>query len=191
MDADIVDEQLLHQVENETVATLEPPSSETDDTFMVTCRCCNKNFTFYDLKLHIAEKSTEGYYGCDRCTEIFLLKDDLNNHMLSHLTEDTYHDCVQCDTRSDQTALIEHKKIHTPFKCNYCVEDFTNESELESHINEFHITKRVKTDLEEKMEEKKDAIIVESYDEILATEKPKAVDKTVSNYYYSFNKIFK
>lgn len=155
MDTDMVDEQLLNNVSNETVAVLQPVSVETDDTLMVTCRCCNKNFTFYDLKLHIAEKSTEGYYGCDQCTEIFLLKEDLNNHVLTHLTEDTFCDCVQCGTRfSDQAALIEHKKIHIPFRCSYCIEDFTDMAELETHINEFHATKRVKTDLVEEADAK-------------------------------------
>lgn len=147
MDTDIVDEQLLHQCDNSTVAVLQPVSVDTDETLMVTCRCCNKNFTFFDLKLHIAEKSTEGYYGCDRCTEIFLLKEDLNNHILTHLTEDSHYDCVQCGLRlASQAALIEHKKIHLPFRCSYCIEDFADVSDLETHINELHATKRVKTD---------------------------------------------
>ncbi|XP_065214671.1 zinc finger protein 271-like isoform X2 [Planococcus citri] len=147
MDTDIVDEQLLQQCDNATVAVLQPVSVDTDETLMVTCRCCNKNFTFYDLKLHIAEKSTEGYYGCDRCTEIFLLKEDLNNHVLTHLREDDHYDCVQCGIRlPSQADLIEHKKIHLPFRCSYCIEDFADVADLETHINELHATKRVKTD---------------------------------------------
>lgn len=178
MDTDIVDEQLLHNVGNETVAVLQPVSVETDDTLMVTCRCCNKNFTFYDLKLHIAEKSTEGYYGCDRCTEIFLLKEDLNNHVLTHLTEDTFYDCVQCGARlPDQAALIEHKKIHIPFRCSYCIEDFTDVADLEAHINELHATKRVKTDFGETTEVKE--VSVEKAIETAESTKKETTETTV------------
>lgn len=147
MDTDIVNEQLLHNCDNATVAVLQPVTVDTDENLMVTCRCCNKNFTFFDLKLHIAEKSTEGYYGCDRCTEIFLLKEDLNNHILTHMSEDSHYDCIQCGLRlPTQASLIEHKKIHLPFRCSYCIEDFADVSDLEAHINELHATKRVKTD---------------------------------------------
>lgn len=96
--ADVVDEHLPGSEEGCTAASIEEnekvtifqpvglgsPLEVDNDAFAVICRCCNKNFTFLDLKIHIAEKSTDGYFSCDWCTEIFLLK-DLNDHMLSHL----------------------------------------------------------------------------------------------------------
>lgn len=161
MDADIVDEQLLHQVDNETaVAVLQPVSIENEETLMVTCRCCNKNFSFYDLQLHIAEKSnSDGYYGCDKCTEIFLLKEDLEEHILTHKAppkkDDPQHECTHCSFKfSDAESLQEHKKIHLPFRCSYCVEDFVDITDLQSHVNDLHSTKRVKTDFADKAENK-------------------------------------
>ncbi len=183
MDTDIVSEQLLHHVENETVAVLQPISIETDDTLMVTCRCCNKNFTFYDLKLHIAEKSTEGYYGCDLCSEIFLLKEDLNNHMLKHLNAEESLKCSQCSSKfQNEVALNEHKKIHTTFRCSICIEDFAGSAELELHMNELHATKRVRTESgTEETETKKDKQDTAHQEAIADAEIKKTAEESVRN----------
>lgn len=150
MVADIVHEQLLQNatdIDDDKVTILQTVSVDADDTLAVTCRCCDKNFTFHDLKLHIAEKSTEDYFSCDWCTEIFLLK-DLNNHVLTHLGADA--DQSPLPTWYDNTSFkkeeisFAEKKAHanrptdTSFSCSL-VDSPVPKTELRS-------IKRVKTE---------------------------------------------
>lgn len=116
------------------------------------CEHCKKKFRNENtLKRHLQKSHPElhpqpEYHICGICDKVFLMKENLELHLGSHVKAEKYR-CVYCfKTFSYQMLLDQHEKCHhsevdSVYKCFLCEMEFANRYRLQMHMKTHTKTK--------------------------------------------------
>ena len=112
------------------------------------CQYCTMVFTSksYWREHEVSHlKEAVNYFRCMLCSQKFITKKDLSQHLLTH-TDVRWHRCKQCP-RSFKSAhlLALHEKNHAEaaLKCKKCAKVFSSKGLLENHVQSEHVEKGV------------------------------------------------
>lgn len=105
------------------------------------CTQCNKVFgkQLY-LTAHVTRQhpNWERHYMCNVCDKNFLLKENLAVHLASHSSTETMFKCIYCKEKfSKQTDLVQHEKQHLVsgrYDCIICEQSYDSRNKLSMHF---------------------------------------------------------
>lgn len=108
------------------------------------CSYCPRKFRYHStLKIHLhrrhpAAEDAPEYYMCQICDKAFLMQENLELHLASHVKTENNFKCLYCDKKfSYRLLLLQHEKTHLVtgrFKCFLCEMTYDCRSRLSHHI---------------------------------------------------------
>lgn len=108
------------------------------------CPKCSRKFRYQStLRIHMKTRHPEGakepeFYTCHICQKAFLMHENLQLHLASHVKAENTFKCIYCDQKfSYKLLLLQHEKIHLVtgrFKCYLCDLTYNCRSRLSHHI---------------------------------------------------------
>ncbi|XP_061389469.1 zinc finger protein 569-like [Musca vetustissima] len=178
---DVQEELTEENVPNPRLLTRSRHSTKVDEqkysSFKFYCEYCQAGFAQRKtLTYHMKQNCMTSNFKCNQCDRIFISKEKLDEHSLTHKT----HPCLECKQVCDsveelsehmievhnrnarnqchvckkvftmKASLIDHLRVHSgdkPFLCTICGKRFTQNSNLRQHIMRHQNKKDYKCDM--------------------------------------------
>ena len=119
------------------------PELEIADSQEHICQYCPSMFSDKrKLSVHINQRHVKALK-CSECDMTFPNKSELNYHTVKH--SNIYRECTICNIkikheRNFKRHMSKHSTTSKSLKCNLCEKTFSNQSDLNTHLNiHYHI----------------------------------------------------